>query len=89
MTLQAEKVATLDSAPNISIEFFWPSLFAKLLEEKNIEDLILNVGAGGGAAPVTAFAGGNGVITTEEKIEEKVEEKEVSDDDIRFSLFDD
>ncbi|KAL2892444.1 60S acidic ribosomal protein P1 [Bienertia sinuspersici] len=90
VAVTAEKIATLVSAANISIESYWPSLFAKLLEKKNIEDLILNVGAaGGGAAPVAAVAGGNGAATAEQKVEEKEEEKEESDEDIGFSLFDD
>ncbi|KAL2893406.1 60S acidic ribosomal protein P1 [Bienertia sinuspersici] len=58
VAVTAEKIQTLVSAANISIESYWPSLFAKLVEKKNIEDLILNVGAGGGGgAPVAAVAG--------------------------------
>nr|GMC58166.1 60S acidic ribosomal protein P1-like [Ipomoea batatas]GMC62882.1 60S acidic ribosomal protein P1-like [Ipomoea batatas]GMC64687.1 60S acidic ribosomal protein P1-like [Ipomoea batatas]GMC66891.1 60S acidic ribosomal protein P1-like [Ipomoea batatas]GMC67014.1 60S acidic ribosomal protein P1-like [Ipomoea batatas] len=38
----AEKIATLVKAANVSVESYWPSLFAKLCEKRNIEDLIMN-----------------------------------------------
>ncbi|KAL9229033.1 hypothetical protein vseg_004551 [Gypsophila vaccaria] len=87
----ADKITELVKAANISIESYWAGLFAKLLEKKNLEDLILNVGAGGGGATVAAVAGGGGAAApaAEEKKEEKKEEvKEESDDDMGFSLFD-
>ncbi|KAH9606705.1 hypothetical protein KSS87_003770 [Heliosperma pusillum] len=90
IAINAEKIASLIQAANISCESYWPSLFAKLLEKKNVEDLILNVGAGGGAAPVAAVGGGGGAApAAEEKKEEKKEEvQEESDDDMGFTLFD-
>ena len=33
-------------AANVKIDSYWPGLFAKLFEKKNIEDLIFNVGSG-------------------------------------------
>ncbi|XP_074279616.1 large ribosomal subunit protein P1-like [Silene latifolia] len=91
IAINAEKIGLLMQAANISFDSYWPSLFAKLLEKKDIEDLILNAGAGGGAAPVAAVGGGGGAApAAEEKKEEKKEEvKEESDDEIGFSLFDD
>ena len=44
------------SAANVNIESYWPSLFAKLCEKKNIEDLVMNVGAGGSGAAVAVAA---------------------------------
>ncbi|XP_057539507.1 60S acidic ribosomal protein P1-like [Amaranthus tricolor] len=90
VAVTAEKIATLVKAANVEIESYWPSLFAKLCEKKNIEDLILNCGAGGGGAPVAAVAASGGAApSAEEKKEEKKEEpKEESDDDMGFSLFD-
>ncbi|MBA0562966.1 hypothetical protein Golob_007983, partial [Gossypium lobatum] len=38
----AEKISTLVKAANVSVESYWPSLFAKLFEKCNIEDLITN-----------------------------------------------
>ncbi|KAK9758123.1 hypothetical protein RND81_01G208700 [Saponaria officinalis] len=88
--ITADKITDLVKAADISIESYWAGLFAKLLEKKNVEDLILNVGAGGGGAAVAAVAGpGAAAPAAEEKKEEKKEEaKEESDDDMGFSLFD-
>ena len=57
---QAEKINALLKASNVSAESYWPSLFAKLAQNKNIEDLILNAGGGGAAVAVAAPAGGGG-----------------------------
>lgn len=90
--VQPEKIATLCKAANVTIESYWPALFAKLLDKRNVEDLLLNVGAGGGGAPVAAAApaggaaaGGGAASPPEEK---KEEPKEESDEDMGFSLFD-
>ncbi|KAF8008362.1 hypothetical protein BT93_K2131 [Corymbia citriodora subsp. variegata] len=87
----AEKIATVVKAANVSIESYWPGLFAKLAEKRNIDDLVTNVGSGGGAAPiaVAAPAGGAAPDAAAPAAEEKKEEpKEESDDDMGFSLFD-
>lgn len=31
---------------NVQVEGYWPGLFAKLCEKRNVEDLITNVGGG-------------------------------------------
>jgi ribosomal protein L12E/L44/L45/RPP1/RPP2 len=43
---QAEKIATVVKAANVKVESYWPALFAKLLEKRSVEDLILSVGSG-------------------------------------------
>ncbi|KAG5563584.1 hypothetical protein RHGRI_006130 [Rhododendron griersonianum] len=89
---QPEKIAAMVKAANVTIESYWPSLFAKLVEKKNIEDLIMNVGSGGGAAaPVAVVASAAPAASVAPAAEEKKEEaKEESDDDgLGFSLFDD
>ncbi|XP_042489120.1 60S acidic ribosomal protein P1-like [Macadamia integrifolia] len=89
----AEKIATMVKAVNVAVESCWPSLFAKLVEKRNIEDLITNVGSSGGAAAAIAIVaptGGAsaGATTAAPVVEEKKEEpKEESDDDMGFSLF--
>ncbi|CAM8876428.1 unnamed protein product [Rhodiola kirilowii] len=91
IAITAEKIATLVKAANVSVESYWPSLFAKLVEKKNIEDLIVNVGSGGGGAAVSVSASATGAtpVSAAPAIEEKKEEpKEESDDDMGFSLFD-
>lgn len=56
------------------MESYWPSLFAKLAEKRNIGDLLLNVGCGGGAAvpvSVAAPAGGAAASAAAPAVEEK------------------
>merc|ERR1712006_57722 len=83
--ITGEKMAKIISAAKVNVEAFWPGLFAKALQGRNIGDLICNVGAapaaggGGGAAADSADAG-----AVEEKREEKKEESDSgsgSDDD--------
>ncbi|RZC70332.1 hypothetical protein C5167_033460 [Papaver somniferum] len=89
----AEKISTLVKKANVQCESYWPSLFAKLVEKRNIEDLITNIGSGGGggagAVAVSAPSGGGAAAPAAPAAEEKKEEaKEESDDDMGFSLFD-
>ncbi|PKU73127.1 60S acidic ribosomal protein P1-like [Dendrobium catenatum] len=91
--ITAEKISTLVKAAKISVESYWATLFAKLLEKRSVEDLILSVGSGGGGAAVavaTPAAGGGGgaAVETPAAEEKKEEPKEESDDDMGFSLFD-
>ncbi|KAL8681533.1 MAG: hypothetical protein Q9186_002349 [Xanthomendoza sp. 1 TL-2023] len=87
-----DKLQTLIKAANIDdVESIWTTLFAKALEGKNVKDMLLNVGSGGGAA--AAPTGGAGGATAESapeeaKEEKKEEEKEESDEDMGFGLFD-
>ncbi|KAF7131782.1 hypothetical protein RHSIM_Rhsim09G0209400 [Rhododendron simsii] len=91
---QADKIAKLVKAANVDVESYWPSLFTKLVEKRNIEDLILNVGSGGGGGGAVALAapsagGAAAAAPAAAAVEEKKEEpKEESDDDMGFSLFD-
>ncbi|XP_039030978.1 60S acidic ribosomal protein P1-like [Hibiscus syriacus] len=91
--ITAEKIATIVKVANVSVESYWPGLFAKLFEKCDIENLITNVGAGGGGAPVAAApvaaAGGGGAAAPPPAEEKKKEEpEEESDDDLGFGLFD-
>ncbi|KAK9910091.1 hypothetical protein M0R45_034066 [Rubus argutus] len=93
IAITAEKIAALVKAANITVESYWPGLFAKLAEKRDIGDLILNVGAGGGGGAVAVAApgagGGAAAPAAAAPVEEKKEEpKEESDDDMGFSLFD-
>lgn len=60
-------------AAKVEIESYWPSLFAKLAEKRNIEDLILNAGASGGGAHVAAApaAGGGAAAASAPEPEQK------------------
>ncbi|EHA8590990.1 60S acidic ribosomal protein P1 [Cocos nucifera] len=92
--ITAEKISTLVKAANLKIDSYWAPLFAKLLEKRSVDDLILSVGSGGGGAPVAGSApaggaGGAAATAAAPAAEEKKEEpKEESDDDMGFSLFD-
>ncbi|XP_065865193.1 large ribosomal subunit protein P1-like [Euphorbia lathyris] len=89
--ITSEKIAQLVKAANVTVESYWPSLFAKLAEKRNLEDLIMNVGSGGGGAAVAVAApaaGGAAAAAAPPPEEKKEEPKEESDDDMGFSLFD-
>jgi large subunit ribosomal protein LP1 len=47
----ADKIKTLVKAAGVEVAPYWPGLFEKLLKGKNIDDLLLNAGGGGGAGP--------------------------------------
>ncbi|KAK0107109.1 60S acidic ribosomal protein P1 [Cadophora gregata] len=89
--ITADKLQTLIKAAKIDdVEPIWTSLFAKALEGKDVKDLLLNVGSGGGAAaaPAAGGAAGGPAAAEETKEEEKEEAKEESDEDMGFGLFD-
>ncbi|KAF1358744.1 ribosomal protein 60S [Lizonia empirigonia] len=91
--ITADKLQSLLKAAKIEeVEPIWTTLFAKALEGKDVKDLLLNVGSGGGAPAAGAAAGGaaaGGDASAEAApAEEKAEEKEESDDDMGFGLFD-
>ena len=93
--ITGEKIQAILNAAGVIVEPFWPGMFAKALEGRNIGDLLCNVGtpgSGGGGAPAAGGAAGGGDAaaeeTKEEKKEEKKEESEESDDDMGFGLFD-
>jgi hypothetical protein len=46
LEITADNISTILKAANVTVEPYWPSLFAKLFAKKSIGDLITNVGAG-------------------------------------------
>merc|ERR1712018_151133 len=78
-----EKINTILKAAKVTVEPFWPSLFAKALSGCNGKELISSVGSGAGAAPAAGGAApaacGAAAPAAEEKKEEKKEEEESDD----------
>ncbi|KAJ7951378.1 60S acidic ribosomal protein P1 [Quillaja saponaria] len=88
--ITAEKITTLVKAAKVDVETYWPGLFAKLAEKRDIAELIVNSGAVGApvAAGVPAAAASGGDAAAPPPEEKKPETEEVSDEDMGFSLFD-
>ena len=84
--------ALIESA-GLEVESIWPTIFAKTLAGKDINDLVSAVGAAGSVAAPAAAAGApaagaaaGGAAAKEEKKKEVAAEE--SDDDMGFGLFD-
>merc|ERR1712087_196158 len=86
--ITADKIEAILKAANVRVKPFWPSLFTRVLANRNIEELVISSG-GGAAAPAAAPAGGAPVAAAadaapaaakETKKEEKKEESEEDDD---------
>ena len=44
--VQADNIATIIKAANVTVDPYWPGLFAKLFEKTSIDDLLSNIGSG-------------------------------------------
>ncbi|KAK0055820.1 60S acidic ribosomal protein P1 [Biomphalaria pfeifferi] len=95
VAITSDKIATLLKAAGVSVEPYWPGLFAKALDGMNVKDLITNVGSSAGSAPAAAAAAApvpaaaaSKAPAEEKKKEAKKEESDHSDEDMGFGLFD-
>ncbi|XP_050720817.1 60S acidic ribosomal protein P1-like [Eriocheir sinensis] len=91
--ITAEKISTILKAANVSVEPYWPGMFAKAAAGLDLRSMVSNVGSGagvGGGAPAAGgaapAAGGAAAPAAEAKKEEEPEAEE-SDEDMGFSLF--
>merc|ERR1711934_1271531 len=81
VAITGEKLTTILKAAGVSVEPYWPGLFAKALDGMNVKELITNVGSSAGSA---AAAPADAAAPAEAKKEEKKEESEASDEDMGF-----
>jgi large subunit ribosomal protein LP1 len=87
----ADNITTLLKSAKVDVESFWPALFAKLAEKKNIRDLIASAAGGGAAvaaAPVAASGGGAAAAPAAAAEKKPEPEEEESDEEMGFGLFD-
>eukprot|EP00485_Elphidium_margaritaceum_P011793 CAMPEP_0202695286 /NCGR_PEP_ID=MMETSP1385-20130828/8918_1 /ASSEMBLY_ACC=CAM_ASM_000861 /TAXON_ID=933848 /ORGANISM="Elphidium margaritaceum" /LENGTH=120 /DNA_ID=CAMNT_0049351287 /DNA_START=73 /DNA_END=435 /DNA_ORIENTATION=- len=73
--VNAENIQKILKAANIKVESYWPGLFASLIKDKSVGELITGACKGGGGAP-SAGAAGAGDTAGEKKVEQKEEEEE-------------
>ncbi|XP_038649727.1 60S acidic ribosomal protein P1-like [Scyliorhinus canicula] len=88
VTVTEDKLNAMIKTAGVTIEPFWPSLFAKALANIGVNNLICNVGAGSSAPAAAAVVSNAAPVAAEGKKEEKKqEESEESDNDMGFGLF--
>uniref|UniRef100_A0A0N4Z1U5 Large ribosomal subunit protein P1 n=1 Tax=Parastrongyloides trichosuri TaxID=131310 RepID=A0A0N4Z1U5_PARTI len=91
VSITADKIAALLKAANVTVEPFWPGLFAKALTGVDVAGLISSIGSGAGsagAAPAAAAAPvADAAPAAAGKKKEEVKE-ESEDEDMGFGLFD-
>ena len=80
-----ENIKKVVDAAKCKTEPYWPMLYAKLLKNKDIEEVIFKPGGGGGAAAGGAAGSGEGDAAAEE--EEKKEEEEEEEEAEVGGLF--
>jgi large subunit ribosomal protein LP1 len=94
ISITADKISTILKAAGVSVEPYWPTLFAKALDGVDVTSLLGSLGSASAAAGAGSSGGAaSPAAAVEEKVEEKKEEKkeeseEESDEDMGFGLFD-
>merc|ERR1711911_16925 len=84
--ITAEKITTILKAANVTVEPYWPGMFAKAAAGLDLKAMVSNIGSGvgtGGGGGAAAPAAAAAAPAAEAKKEEK-EESEESDDDMGF-----
>eukprot|EP01119_Soliformovum_irregulare_P020404 TRINITY_DN659_c0_g1_i2.p1 TRINITY_DN659_c0_g1~~TRINITY_DN659_c0_g1_i2.p1 ORF type:complete len:123 (+),score=49.53 TRINITY_DN659_c0_g1_i2:114-482(+) len=93
----ADKINQILAAANVTVQPFWPGLFANVLGKAKLDDLILSAGGSGGSAPAAstgapaAAADSKAPAAKEEakgKKKEPEPEPEEEDGEMGFGLFD-
>merc|ERR1712106_1300055 len=83
VSITVEKINTILEAANVSVEPYWPGLFAKAAGGLDLKSIVANIGAGvgsggggGGAAPAAAAD-----APAKEEVKKEESEAEESDED--------
>ena len=90
VTINADNINKLIKAAGGSVEPYWPSLFANLLQGRDVNELLLNAGAAGpsaGPAGAGGAAAGGDDAAEEAAEEEAEEEEESSSEEMGLGLF--
>merc|ERR1712178_491626 len=87
MEISADNLTKLIKAAGVSVEPFWPGLFASALQGCNVAELITNIGSGVGSAPAGGAAAGGAADAAPAEEEKKESSEEESDSDMGFDLF--
>lgn len=97
ISVTADKIATILKAAGVSVEPYWPTLFAKALDGVDIGSLLGSLGSAASAVSAGPVSGGGAPAAAapaaaaekeEVKEEKKDDSDEESDEDMGFSLFD-
>merc|ERR1719387_2624192 len=76
LDITEENINKLIKAAGGKVDSFFPALFAKICEGKDVSKFLKLGGGGGGPAPAAAAGGGGGGGGEAKKEEKKVEEEE-------------
>merc|ERR1712061_399509 len=71
LEISADNLSKLIKAAGVSVEPFWPGLFASALQNCNVGELITNIGSGVGSAPAGGAAAGGAAAAEEAPKEEE------------------
>merc|ERR1711981_1252040 len=87
LEISADNLVKILKAADVTVEPFWPGLFASALSSCNVAELITNIGSGMGSGPAAAAPAGGAAEAEAPKEEAKKEESESeSESDMGFGL---
>merc|ERR1719468_1437861 len=87
LDITEDSLNTLIKAAGGKIDSFFPALFAKMCQGKDLESMLKFGGGGGGPAVAGASGGAAPAAGGEAKQEEKKVEEEEEEEDMDFDLF--
>merc|ERR1739845_76133 len=85
--INADNLNKVIKAAGVSVEPFWPGLFASALSGVDVAGLITNIGSGVGSAPAGGAAAGGAAEAAPAEEAKKESSEEESDSDMGFDLF--